>query len=60
LRMERRTPVRHDAGTPEAEYRAELGFGAPVLGESLSQETHAQLCRETLSKHFVEVSLKMA
>jgi hypothetical protein len=27
---------------------------------SLSQKTHSQLCRQSLSKHFVEVPLKMA
>ena len=32
-RMERRTPVRHNGGSANAEHIAELEFGAPVHGE---------------------------
>jgi hypothetical protein len=33
---------------------------ADASNESLSQATRSQLCRRSLSKHFVEVPLKMA
>src|SRR6185503_16488175 len=39
--MEGRIPVRHDAGSADAEHRAELDFGAPVHGKPPFAFSHA-------------------